>query len=652
MLNKNQQIAVQHDKGPALVLAGAGTGKTRVITERISQLLENGVSPYRIMAVTFTRKAANEMNRRIADAGLNFTNDYQRALPWCGTFHSLAVKFLSQYGERNFSVLDENDSQDLLYRIFKEEELSYKKKDVGNFISLYSYARNTNSDIEDLIKRYGIAASVADVESWFQLYEERKKEAGAKDFDDLLIDWGFAISEQADLGHNFFDYILVDEYQDINYLQETIIEELARMTQNIMVVGDDAQSIYGFRGSSVENILSFGDRYLDCKVIKLQENYRSRQAILDLSNELWKESTIGMQKNLTSSNRENVALPILKECTDENAQARKIVDSVVWSQTNGINLNDQAILFRSAYQAIKLELELRKRRIKYKKYGGRSIADAAHTKDIQSILRAIVSQVDEPAWMRFLMLFPGVGEKTAIRIFNKVKAETDPNIFRSLTSKEKAFLGDFTELFVEDDLFGQSEKADLTTEQSVVMAFEKYLPLLQKNYDKFEDRKKELEVLIEASSDYDDLREFLNAYFLAADDGKEALDNDVLTLSTVHSAKGCEWQKVIVMSLADRAFPSARSCESGELEEERRLMYVAFTRAKEVLELYWPRSTSSMVGGSWEEKINERSRFLTYNVCRFVDEKKATSRKNNYYGGNKKKDLYDFDDVYYDFEDV
>lgn len=645
-LNPRQQEAVNHNDGPALVLAGAGTGKTRVITSRIIRLLREDVSPFRIMAVTFTRKAANEMNQRISDSELSlpiFAGG--RSLPWCGTFHSLAVRFMSQHSGERFSVMDEEDSKDLLYRIFEEIGDKKKKSEVAEIIKTISYSRNTGADLFETVRVNLLPYDEEQIEEWAYLYDSRKKERGLKDFDDLLIHWRDMLKQEADNGNFYFDHILVDEYQDTNRLQDEIIDQLSRMTKNVMVVGDDAQSIYGFRGSCVENILTFGERYPECKVIPLEENYRSVQSVLNLSNALWNESSVGMKKELHAVNKtKSNYLPVLSYCKNEFEQVDKVIRSIRSDYHSGSRYSDQAVLFRSAYQAIKLEMELRKNRIPYKKYGGRSIADAAHVKDLQAILRTVCSRVDEPAWIRFLKLLPGVGDKTAVRIFQKISAEQGSDPFAKLTPKERKAVEDFTILYSEPDLFGEAGLIDRSPEKITEMAFSKYIPLMMKKYDKADNREKELEQFVTAAVEYKDLQDFLNAYFLNEEDFSDNSDRDFLTLSTIHSAKGCEWDKVMVIGLANGSFPSSKSMESGGLEEERRLMYVAFTRAAKKLQLYFPKQSTIHKGDAWITLDNEMSCFLSPDVCQYLNTTGTTKTK-------PQKDLYSYEDNYYDFDD-
>ncbi|MGL4854891.1 MAG: ATP-dependent helicase [Lentisphaeria bacterium] len=646
-LNHAQLQAVQHREGPVLVLAGAGTGKTRVITDRIISLLNEGVSPFRIMAVTFTRKAANEMGERIKSSGVTISGLSKRALPWCGTFHSLALRFMSLNSNSNFSVLDEADSVDLIYRILEEQGAKIKKKEASVFVSAFSFARNTQTPLIKALENYGITCSEEFVANLYDSYSLRKKERQLKDFDDLLVDWAEALSNVNSQGQKFFDYILVDEYQDINVLQEEIIVQLARQTSNIMVVGDDAQSIYGFRGSCVENILSFADRYSNCKVIKLQENYRSYQPILDLSNALWNESIEGMKKDLHAVTKMHGIIPHLFHCSDEAMQSQRIITSIRCGVRAGIALKDQAVLFRSGFHAIKLELDLRKANIPYKKYGGRSIADAAHVKDLQAMLRAICSRKDEPAWMRFLRCLPGIGEKSAMKMFLKVSSSNEANPFSNFTKKEADAVAKFSELFIKYDLFGDASPQTEPPATHVNKVYELYLQILKENYDNAQERQKELEVFVAASSEYITLREFLNAYFLDEDmQVEDHLHGDnALTISTVHSAKGLEWRKVIIMNVVDRAFPAGKSIDSGDLEEERRLMYVAITRAKEQLELYWPQTRLVRNGANWVVAVNTLSCFITPSIKAFMEE-------GSVYHKPAKRAIYDFGDNLYDYDDV
>jgi DNA helicase-2/ATP-dependent DNA helicase PcrA len=590
------------------------------------------------------------MNQRIANAGFSHNqNNHKRALPWCGTFHSLAMRFLSLNGDENFAIIDEADSQDLLFRILKEQNEPIKKKEITPIRATISYSRNSGEDLMMVGKDKLLPPRhLEKIDQWFQDYTKRKKEQALKDFDDLLVDWQNLLQQEVNKGNHYFDYILVDEYQDTNHLQDTIIDTLAKMTNNIMVVGDDAQSIYGFRGSCVENILSFTKRYPESTIIRLEENYRSSQAILNLSNALWETSNAGIQKKLRAFNKLQGEKPLLQKCKSEQEQVTKVIQSITKSHRQGINYRNQAILFRSAFHAIKLEMELRKNKIPYKKFGGKSIADAAHTKDLQAILRAICSRCDEPAWIRMLNLLKGVGEKTATRIFNKVKTEQDTNPFHSLTTKELLLIEPFKELFSVIDLFGDSQKPEDSPRDLIQNAIEKYLPILEKNYDNADQRAKELETFAVAATEYQSLREFLNAFFLDEDDNTlaEQEDTDYLTLTTVHSAKGLEWEKVIIIQLIDKAFPSTKSIENGELEEELRLMYVAFTRAKQTLQLYWPETSLIHSSEGWHTTYNQISLFLNnHNIQKQL--KNAINPK------TIKRNIYDYSDgYYYDYEDL
>lgn len=641
-LNPEQQEAVLVNEGPVLVLAGAGTGKTRVITQRIIRLLDEQVPPERIMAVTFTKRAAREMNDRIFSARHGFQYTRGRALPWCGTFHALGVKYMQMMHGLRFAVMDEDDAARLAKLILEEQNIDKKILAPKDFLRAYSYARNTGEDFVELMTRWESPIDELQLQVVAEAYRARKEMAGVKDFDDLLEHWLEVLVEDAENGRRFFDYILVDEYQDTNYLQACILKQLNRMCGNLMAVGDDAQSIYSFRGSQVQNIHEFELAYPGAKIITLHRNYRSGQPILDVANRLWAESSEGYEKQLVATDDAVAEKPQLTVCESDYGQNLKVMDAINKGLSQGRSLSEMAVLFRSAFHSIKLEMILRQNRIPYKKWGGMSVADSAHFKDFQAILRCMVSRKDEPAWLRFLQLLPGVGEKSAVKIFRKIAVNTG-DFEQLFTAKQRPGVVPFLPFLKEELPAGSTGKweklGDLLEEVKSV-----YSEIMYEKYEKAENREKELDAFISCSTDFVDLREFLNTFFLEDDDtylGDEDRDQEFLTLSTVHSAKGCEWDQVLVIHLADGNFPSKRAMEEGQIEEERRLLYVAMTRARKQLNLFYPKMVSA---GGMKSMPAPPCSFLTQPVMAKIAQAGRNFRKSS-----MRKVSYG--DVVYDYED-
>ncbi len=598
--------------GPLLVIAGAGTGKTMTLAHRVAQLVIEGVPAERILLLTFTRRAAEEMTRRVESIVRRAVRNGEKEsaavrLPWSGTFHSIANRLLRQFApnvglEPGFSVLDRGDSADLIDVVRHELELSktarrFPKKDTC--LAIYSRCVNTQSPLEDIIRtNYPWCADwEAELKALFRGYVTRKQEIQALDYDDLLLYWSHLVGEPEfarEIGGNF-DHVLVDEYQDTNRIQADILLALKPDGDGVTVVGDDAQSIYSFRAAEVDNILSFPDRFLPAaRVITLEQNYRSTQAILDSANCLIAESERQYRKDLFSSETGG-AEPRYVTVEDGDAEAEYVVESVLAAREAGLRLMDQAVLFRGSHMSDRLELELVRRNIPYVKYGGLRFLEAAHVKDLLAVLKWADNPKNEVAAFRVLKLLPGMGPRYARRCIDALKAADYSfdalNGFQSPAATASSW-PDFSALL---QSLGEVEQASAGWQAQLAQVRRWYRPHLERIYDDAEIREADLEQLEQISGRYPTRERFLTELTLdppsASGDqaGDPLLDEDYLILSTVHSAKGQEWQSVFILNVTDGSFPTEFAAGDQKLiEEERRLLYVAMTRAKRDLTLIAP----------------------------------------------------------------
>jgi DNA helicase-2/ATP-dependent DNA helicase PcrA len=628
MLNSQQKTVVDHRHGPALVIAGAGTGKTRVLVERTVRLLKDGVKPRELLIITFTRKAALELRERITSAC-----SQDLALPWCGTFHGVAVRMLRQYGAMiglpsSFSILDESDAGELLWSIVTRDFTAEQRKQLPKKSSLpgiHSYAVNTGRDLTDVLaERWPTYLPLADkLAALFEDFQTSKVQCNAYNYDDLLSLWLKLLRQcPSAAALPAFEQIMVDEYQDTNHLQAQILYELGKQSRNLMVVGDDAQAIYAFRGATVDNILHFENHFADCRRLQLEKNYRSSQDILDLSNALLAEAKEGFGKKL-SSDRGVGSLPFLSSPLNEWEQAEHIVGEIArqWTE-QGLSLRQQAVLFRSSFHTFKLETLLNRHHIPFRKYGGIRFADSAHIKDVLAFLRCRENPSDETAWHRVLELFPGIGPSAAGRFcsqlrqqVNPVKVFTDKSFPKRSLDWQQPFLDVIQALFAPEPL-----PLDLQL-KTICQLYAKLLPDL---HDDNEKRLAGLRTLEELCGKYSSRRELLDDLSVGDDSILGNVDpraeGEFLTLSTIHSAKGCEWDCVHVMQLTEGGLPSANSldCER-HIEEERRLLYVAMTRARDWLFLYSPLSREVFSEGGRTNQPCRPSRFLTPVVLECCD---------------------------------
>ena len=615
-LNPRQREAAQAGREPLLVIAGAGTGKTNTLAHRVAHLILEGVAPEGILLLTFTRRAALEMIRR-AQRILGEVQKEVR-LPWSGTFHSVANRLIRRHCRRlgldeSFSVLDRGDAADLIDLVRHERGLSkaekrFPRKDTC--LAIYSHRVNTQSPLKETLQTmFPWCAEWEDaLTGLFKAYVEKKLRTQALDYDDLLLYW-HAMSSDAALAAEIgaqFDHILVDEYQDTNVLQAEILKGLRPSGEGLTVIGDDAQAIYSFRAATVENILGFPGHFEKTRVVTLEENYRSTQAVLDAANAL-----IG--KDLRSKKGRGPK-PRYVTVADDEAQAQYVVKQVLEARERGVLLRRQAVLFRSSHHSDVLELELVRRNIPYVKYGGLKFLEAAHVKDLLAVLRWADNPKNRVAAFRTLQLQAGVGPAGAERAFTRFEA--DGFSWSSLRTGSSELDGLL--LFLGNSPW----------EGQVQRVREWYTPHLERLYDAAQVRAGDLLQLERIATSFQSRESFLTEMALdppsATSDlaGAPYLDEDYLVLSTIHSAKGQEWDAVFLLNVADGNFPSEFSTGRPDLvEEERRLLYVAMTRAKTDLHLMAPLkyyvTQQSRMGD--RHVYGAKSRFLTQAVMERFD---------------------------------
>ena len=619
-LNPAQLEAVRSTEGPYLVIAGAGSGKTRVLVHRVAYLVEKGVRPDEILLLTFTRRASEEMLRR---ASILLDERCQKVAG--GTFHSFANMILRKYAkalglQNNFSILDESDAQDAVNLIrtqlgFHKTEKRFPRKRA--ILESISKSVNKSMDIEEILyDEYPQFIEWAEeIKKIRDEYVKYKRAKSLVDYDDLLVFLKNLLVTREDIRATLsgkYKYIMVDEYQDTNKLQAHIACLLSSEHKNIMVVGDDAQSIYSFRGANFKNIIDFPKIFDGAKIITLEENYRSTQPILDLTNAVIKEAKEKFEKSLYTK-KQGANLPVFVDARDENAQSKFVADKVLELREEGVELGNMAVLFRSGWHSNDLEVELASRNIPFAKYGGQKFVEAAHIKDVLSYLRIAHNISNEVSWFRALLLIPGIGPKTAQALINEVVAGKKGFSPDGKFLKKTEFL---VKLF---ELMKNTDTAVQTPEELIGIFLGYYQPLLKEKYDDFNKRLNDLDSLQRIASRYKSLDSFLTDMALEPPErslieaGSKDLDDSRLTLSTIHSAKGLEWHTVFLIYAAEGHLPSYLSLENeDDIEEERRLFYVAATRAKENLIFLKPhidRSPRSFMDGGGSV-FTQVSRFL------------------------------------------
>ena len=600
-LNPQQREAVVHGDGPLLVVAGAGSGKTKTLAYRVAYLIAKGVHPERILLMTFTRRAAEEMLRRAAAVATRGAMVTGRV--WGGTFHAIANRLLRMYSQQSglptdFTVMDEADAGDLLNVVRHELNLGKNDKRFprkGTCLGIYSRCVNGCEMLESVLpKHYPWCLEYKEpLKTLFTQYVVRKQQRGVLDYDDLVLYWLQLISSEAmarEIGGRF-DHVLVDEYQDTNTVQADILKGLRRFNPNITVVGDDAQSIYSFRAANVRNILDFPKQFPGATVITLEQNYRSVEPILETTNRLISQSHERFTKDLWSARKEG-GRPKLVTCRDEAAQDKYVVDRVLEHYEAGVPLHKQAVLFRAGHLSDSLEIELTRRNIPYHKYGGLRFLEAAHVKDLISFLRVVENPSDEIAWFRILQLIEGIGPATAAKVIAHVVKGHDPRAIKAFAPPAAARggwkqLGD-----VVDDLVTAGEQDPAAQVQRIRSFYDDVMAL---RYENAQARKRDLEHIEQVATKYKSRRQLLTDLTLdppssTSDIAANPLkDEDWLVLSTIHSAKGCEWDVVYVIHASDGCLPSDMATDNEkEIEEELRLAYVAMTRARNHLYVTWP----------------------------------------------------------------
>ncbi len=623
-LNQEQLNVVMHDNGPILVIAGAGSGKTRVVTYRVARLLEKGITPNNIMLLTFTNKAAREMLRRVEQL-LKIDTRFI----WGGTFHHIGNMILRQHANllgfnKNFTILDNEDAKDLIDVVIKEARIDKKERffpKASLVKDIFSYAINTMESIENvLFDRFPFFLSLKEELSIIHTqYTEKKKNMNAMDFDDLLFYWHKLLEENKDLREYYsgvFSHILVDEYQDTNRIQAEIVDFMGMLNRSIMVVGDDAQSIYSFRGANFKNIMEFPKKYPDAKIYKLETNYRSTPEILRLANTSISHNKMQFTKNLKSI-KQNGNRPILTHLRDVIQQAEFVAQRILELRDDGIPLEEIAVLYRAHYQSMELQMELTKRDIPFEIRSGLRFFEQAHIKDVVSFLRVMVNNKDELSWKRLLSLFPKIGKRTSEHIFDFIKTQDNPldmfitkKIGEELKKIPRDNINIWSGLFKE--LATLYEKEAIGDMISCVLKYG-YTEYLKYNYPNFESRLEDIGQLINFSTKYQSLETFLNELSLMSGVSGEDIitadrDDERVILSTIHQAKGLEWRVVFLIWCAEGRFPNPKSVEEGNIEEERRLFYVAITRAMDELYLCYPLIAYDKQAG---HVILKPSRFIT-----------------------------------------
>ncbi len=629
-LNDGQFRVVTAQPKATLVIAGAGTGKTRAITYRVAYLIEQGVSPQRILLATFTNRASREMLRRVE----TLTGNQNVHRIWGGTFHRIANLLLRRHAtsleyDANFSILDSEDARDLIALCIDDAAIDTRAKRFPKpevVQDMISFANNTDLPIENVIAgKYPyfemLTSQIMRVDA---IYQVRKKERNVMDYDDLLLNTKKLLIEKPAIADNYaeqFQHILVDEYQDTNRLQAEIIDLLAVKHRNVMVVGDDAQSIFAWRGAEFTNILEFPKRYPEAQLFKLETNYRSTPEILGLANVSIANNRRQFPKVLQAVKRSRDLKPALVPCSDVEQQSAFVASRILELRDEGTSLEDIAVMYRSHYHSIELQLELSRRNIPYRVQSGVRFFEQAHIKDVISYLRVIVNPRDELAWKRILKLIPGVGNKTANRIYEAIASRSEPpasaggrnvgvrtSLVQKIESAGAEQTGrlrtsqpwtDFVRLI--GSLVSPEDQAKPANQINLILenGYEQYL---QENFENADARMEDLRGLAQFANRYDSTEDLLAELALLSTErfkepqaivGEEVIeggeDDELLTLTSVHQAKGLEWKAVFIIWAAEGKFPSPRSLkEIDSEEEERRLWYVALTRAKDDLYITYP----------------------------------------------------------------
>lgn len=611
-LNPQQLAVVKAAPGPTLVIAGAGSGKTRVVTYRVAHLVESGVEPQRILLLTFTNKAAREMLRRVEELVPGANDTSQRV--WGGTFHHIGNRILRRHAplvgfQPTYSILDREDARKLMDSCISDLKIKPKNSRFpkGEVLeNILGLIINTKKSLEEIIlDRYPFFYPLlGEIQAVIHRYKQRKKELNVMDFDDLLSYWEVLLRDHPEVRTRYgqqFRHILVDEYQDTNLLQADILDLLARDHRNLMVVGDDSQSIYSFRGANFANILTFPERYPDARVYKLEINYRSTPQILHLANLSICHNRYQFQKKLKTA-RSFGSLPYLVSTPDVMEQAFFVAQQIAEAHKKGIPWGEIAVLYRAHYHSMELQMELTRRGIPFEVRSGLRFFEQAHIKDVSAFLKIICNPLDELAWRRVLLLYPQIGKSTAQKIWQLassgiLNAQADweaKEIREKIPRRAWETWSLFNKTFSQLRKMPQTSGPDKMIELIIKEGYEDYL---KSRYPDYESRLDDLKQLASFAQNYTSLSDFLSELALLTSLEGETTSlprsggEGKVTLSSVHQAKGLEWSWVFVIWLAEGKFPSIRSISEnggeGE-EEERRLFYVAVTRARDELYLCYP----------------------------------------------------------------
>jgi DNA helicase-2/ATP-dependent DNA helicase PcrA len=651
-LNPQQRRAVEYGikpgnakhVGPLLVIAGAGSGKTKTIAHRVAHLIVNGTDPNCILLLTFSRQAAEEMKSRVRRVASSALKMQKLDLPWSGTFHAIAARLLREHASviglrPSFTILDRSDAADLMDLVRHNLKLSEKtnrfpQKDTC--LSIYSLAINSGAPLKRILSKHfpWCAEWEDELRILFTSYTKAKRKHNVLDYDDLLLYWAKMLDDRAlaaEIGSRF-DHILVDEYQDTNRLQAEILLKLKPDGRGVMVVGDDAQAIYSFRAATVRNILEFPGKFEPpARVLKLEQNYRSTQPILNACNKVMEFAKRRFTKNLFSERRSQQK-PYLTTVADEAAQARYVAQRILKAREAGVPLKQQAVLFRASHHSAQLEIELARRNIPFVKYGGLKFLEASHIKDVVSVLRWCANPRDRVAGFRVLRLLPGIGPSTAAKILDEIVAK------RKVVDVLKAFVvpkQTATDWPAFVTLIGRLRTGkNWPAEFDLLRAW--YEPHLHRLYADGDVRAPDIAQLQQIAAGYTSRERFLTELTLDPPDATSGharatqLDEDYTILSTIHSAKGREWEVVRVLNVVDGCIPSARATGTAdEIEEERRLLHVAMTRAKDELDLIVPHRLYQHNGQDSGHAYTKMSRFIPESIHHAFEIKRWGERPRN-----------------------
>lgn len=648
-LNEQQRKAVEHGVGlaegetggPLLIIAGAGSGKTNTLAHRVAHLVVNGADPRRILLMTFSRRAASEMSRRVERICRNVLGSNSAiltdALAWSGTFHGIGARLLRMYAEQiglnvDFTIHDREDSADLIN--LARHELDFSKTESrfptkGTCLAIYSRTVNSQTPLSEILRHHypWVAMWEEQLKELFAAYVEAKQSQNVLDYDDLLLYWAQMVGDPDladDIGKRF-DHVMVDEYQDTNGLQASVLMALKPGGRGLTVVGDDAQSIYSFRAATVRNILDFPSSFTPAAdIITLDRNYRSTQPILAAANSVIELARERFTKNLWTE-RESLERPKLVTVKDETEQANFIIDQVLANRETGMTLKQQAVLFRTSSHSGALEVELTRRNIPFVKFGGLKFLDSAHVKDMLSVLRFAQNPRDRVAGFRLLQMLPGIGPKKAGVILDTISSDPEPIMALAEIPPPPKTGADWTSFVT---LLASLGKTQQGWPSDIAQARLWYEPHLERMHEDADTRKADLLQLEQIAGGYASRERFLTELTLDPPDatsdqaGVPLLDEDYLILSTIHSAKGQEWRSVFMLNVVDGCIPSDLGTgTTQELEEERRLLYVGMTRAKDSLALITPQRFFTHGQNSQGDRhvYASRSRFIPATLLQYFE---------------------------------